>query len=54
MTFLFVSHLGIAQEEVEVQQLQVESKNMVKLNLLALTTGNISLQYELLLLLKLQ
>lgn len=46
MTFLFVSHLGIAQEEVEVQQLQVESKNMVKLNLLALTTGNISLQYE--------
>lgn len=31
MTFLFVSHLGIAQEEVEVQQLQVESKTWLSL-----------------------
>lgn len=45
--FLFAAQLGIAQEQsLEDQKPQVENKNMVKLNLLALTAGNISLQYE--------
>ena len=45
--FLFAAQLGMAQEQpLEDQKPQVENKNMVKLNLLALTAGNISLQYE--------
>lgn len=45
--FLFTAHLGMAQEQpVEEQKPEIENKNMVKLNLLALTAGNISLQYE--------
>ena len=44
---ILAAHLGIAQEQsLEDQKPQVENKNMVKLNLLALTAGNISLQYE--------
>lgn len=39
--------MGVAQEQTqEEEKPQIENKNMVKLNLLALTTGNISLQYE--------
>jgi len=45
--FLLVAQLGVAQEQtLEEEKPQIENKNMVKLNLLALTTGNISLQYE--------
>lgn len=45
--FILAAHLGVAQEQtLEEEKPQIENKNMVKLNLLALTTGNISLQYE--------
>ena len=44
---ILAAHLGMAQEQpLEDQKPQVENKNMVKLNLLALTAENISLQYE--------
>ncbi len=44
---ILAAHLGMAQEQpLEDQKPQVENKNMVKLNLLALSAGNISLQYE--------
>lgn len=44
---ILAAHLGIEQEQsLEDQKPQVENKNMVKLNLLALTARNISLQYE--------
>ncbi|UYW01077.1 DUF3575 domain-containing protein [Flavobacterium agricola] len=57
LSFLLISFLGFSQTETETNQPNVSSsvteknefkpgKNMLKLNLLSLTVGNISLQYE--------
>lgn len=47
MAFLLGSYLGFSQEnQEEIVAYPIESKNLVKINAMALAMGNVSLQYE--------